>query len=69
MQRRATRRAARLGVTVGHHGAAVRNSVDIGSLAAHHAAVIRADVEPTDIVGDDEQNVGFGLRRAGGVRH
>ena len=46
-----------LGVGIGEQDALVGNTVDVGGAVAHHAPVIGADVEPTDVIPHDHQNI------------
>jgi len=54
-----TRRAVCLGVAVRQKNAVTRDTIDIRRRRAHHAAVVRTYVEPADIIGEDEQDIGL----------
>jgi hypothetical protein len=56
-ERRPPRRAARLGVRIGKQDTLSGKPVDIGRLSAHESTVVGAHIEPTDIVGHDQQDV------------
>ena len=58
-ERRPTGGAALPAVPVGEQRPFVGDTVDVGCLVAHHAAVVGADIEPTDVVAPDNQDVGF----------
>ena len=61
-ERRATRGAALLAVPVGEDRAFTANAIDVGRLVAHHAHVVRADIELSDIVTPDDQDVWLARR-------
>jgi hypothetical protein len=52
-------RAALLAVEVGEHRALFGDAVDVRRAVAHDAMVVTAHVEPADVVGHDEKDVGF----------
>jgi len=54
-------RAGLLGVVVGEESSLSRDAIDIRRSTAHHAAVVGTDIPNTDIVGHDDQDVGFSL--------
>jgi len=62
---RASSGAALLAIPVREQRALLRDAVDVGRLVAHHAQVVGADVELTDIVAPDDQDVGLLLLRVG----
>jgi hypothetical protein len=58
-ERRPTSGAARLGVAVGQCRTLGADAVDVGSRASHDSAVICLDVEPSDVVSNDQEHVRF----------
>lgn len=63
---RASGGAAVLRIIIGEHHAFIGEAVDVRRPVAHHAERIGADVRLTDIVAEDNQNVGFrGVLREG----
>ena len=72
-------RAARFGVIVGEHHSFGSQLIEVRRPAGHDTPVIRADVEPTDVVTHDEDNIWFLLLllcgggnaryRGGGTQH
>ena len=52
-------RAGLLGVVVGEQGAFAGDAVDVGRASAHHAAMVGADIPDADIIGHDDDDVGF----------
>ena len=63
---RAARRAARLSIIVRELHALLGQFVKVRGSAGHHAHVIGTDVGPADVVGHDDDNVGFLVRRVNG---
>ena len=65
LDRRTPRRTARLGIEGKERHALVRHPVEVGcGHAASFAAAVDAEITPTGVVGDDQENVG--LRRCEG---
>ncbi len=58
-ERRASRRATLLAVEVCEHRTFFGDPVDVGRPISHQAVVVAARVEPANVVGHDEKNVGF----------
>ena len=58
-ERRAARRATRLGVVVGEQHALLGELVEVRRPPGHHAAVVGADVPDADVVAHDDDDVGF----------
>jgi hypothetical protein len=54
---RAAGGAALLAVPVGVHAAFPGDPVDVGRAVAHHAVVVGADIEPTDVIAPDDEDV------------
>lgn len=55
----ASRGAGLLPIPVGEESSLLGDAVDVGCFVAHHAHVVGADVELTDVVTPDDQNVGL----------
>jgi hypothetical protein len=53
--------ATLLAVEVGEHRAFSGDAVDVRRPVAHDAVVVATDVEPSDVVGHDEQDVWLAL--------
>src|SRR5262249_3826345 len=53
----AARCATLLAVPVGEQRAFPGNAVDVGSAVAHNAKVVGAEVEPSDVISPDDQDV------------
>ena len=49
--------AALLAIPVSKNGAFLADPVDVGRAIAHNAHVVGADIEPTDVVAHDKQDV------------
>ena len=63
----APRRAARLGVERGQAQAFLADPVDVRRRHAHQVAAVGRDVEPADVVAEDDEDVRLGrLLRGGG---
>src|SRR5262249_56651032 len=56
-ERRATRRAALLGVVVGEHQTFAGDAVDVQRLYSHHAERVGADIGDADVVAPDDEDV------------
>ncbi len=56
-ERRASGRAALLGVVVREQRAFLGDAIDVGRLVPHHAQVVGADVAPSHVVAPDHQDV------------
>jgi hypothetical protein len=52
-------RAGLLSIRVGEERPLARDTVDIRRLPAHHAAVIGANIPYADVIGHDDDDVGF----------
>ena len=63
----AARRAARLGVVVGEPHALGGELVQVRRLAGHDALMVGADIEPSDIVAHDHEDIGLLLLGFGGA--
>jgi len=48
-----------LAVIVGEDGAIIGDAINVGRVVAHHAAVVGTDVPVADVVGHDDEDVGF----------
>src|ERR1700722_17376440 len=52
-------RAGLLRVVIGEERAVAGNSIDVRGATAHHATVVSTDIPDADIIGHDDDNVGF----------
>ena len=51
--------AALLPVPVGEHRAFATDAIDVGRVIAHQAVVIDARIEPSDVIPEDDEDVGL----------
>src|SRR5262245_259638 len=58
-ERCAACRAALLPVPIGKHTAFFKDTIYIGRPIAHYAVVVGADIEPSDVITPDDQDVWF----------
>jgi hypothetical protein len=58
-KRRTSCGAAVLRVIVGEEHAFLGDAVDVGRLEAHHPEAVGADVGLTDVIAEDDQDVGL----------
>ena len=63
-KRSAAGRAGLLTVIVREDRTLVGETVDVGRAIAHHSAIVGADVPVADVIGHDDEDVGFLLLRA-----
>jgi hypothetical protein len=63
---RSASRATCLGIVVGEEHAFGRELVEIGCPASHHAAIVGSDIPDADVIGHNDDDVGF---LAGSLSH